>query len=302
MWLITDGTSGRWQLGIGDPTFLGWFTVFAYALAAYMCASALKVVRGNHEVPRRQEDRATLRRFWLGLTFAMGFLAINKQLDLQTLLTEVARDSAHEEGWYETRRAVQVWFVKLVGVFALTVGTLVTFRMRHLLRYVMRPLLGIVCLLTFVTARAASFHHIDQMLKTEVLGVRTNGWLELSGIALVIWGARRIGGGQPLVNYLVKRLNKSALMRWLPAGVYARVRHAMRWATGQLAAERAEAVEKQYTRQAPRSTPFPRRPVAVPSPPPSVEATVVELQRSQAPREEMHIQVRVREVTDKSDS
>ena len=29
--------NNRWQPNIGDPTFMGWFTVFAYLLVAFLC-------------------------------------------------------------------------------------------------------------------------------------------------------------------------------------------------------------------------------------------------------------------------
>ena len=315
MWLVTDGVSGRWEPGIGDPTFLGWFTVLAYGFTAYLCASAYRVVLGNHDNPRRAEDRATLRKFWVGLGWLMAFLAVNKQLDLQTLLTEIARDAAREQGWYDTRRSVQVGFVKLVGLLALVTGSVITWRMRRLLGFVLRPLLGIVCLLTFVTARAASFHHLDLMLRTEVLGLRTNGIFELSGIALVAWGARRIGAGKAFFSYVRQRLDRSALMRWLPQAWYQPVRHAIRWVTGELAAERAEAVERRYTVPRSGSVPFPPRPGTDPHPggrapqaPPSGRPSdpVQPLRRPGQPqdkqarvkprREETHIQVTVRDV------
>ena len=41
-------------------------------------------------------------------------LGINKQLDFQTLLTEIGRKIAHAQGWYEQRQEVQVIFVSLL--------------------------------------------------------------------------------------------------------------------------------------------------------------------------------------------
>jgi hypothetical protein len=38
-------------------------------------------------------------------------LGINKQLDLQTALTEFGRVLADNQGWYDKRQVVQVWFI-----------------------------------------------------------------------------------------------------------------------------------------------------------------------------------------------
>lgn len=68
---------GEWRPGIGDPTFMGWFTVFSY----FMCAAvALSVCTLN-----RAQDRR-FARFWLVIGVVMVLLGINKQLDLQSLL------------------------------------------------------------------------------------------------------------------------------------------------------------------------------------------------------------------------
>ena len=35
--LLASFESGEWRLGIGDPTPIGWLTVFAYLVAAIVC-------------------------------------------------------------------------------------------------------------------------------------------------------------------------------------------------------------------------------------------------------------------------
>ena len=49
---------------------------------------------------------------------------------------------------------------------------------------------GAVFLVVFVVVRAASFHHVDILLRSEALGLRVNALLELSGIACIGWNAR----------------------------------------------------------------------------------------------------------------
>jgi len=64
---------------------MGWFTVFSYfacSLAAFFASRAA----------RDAERRAFL--FWSAICLLMIFLGINKQLDLQSLFTEVGRQIA----------------------------------------------------------------------------------------------------------------------------------------------------------------------------------------------------------------
>ncbi len=167
----------RWRPGIGDPTVMGWVTVLVYALAALTAGLAMW-----------RSGKIADRRMWALVTILMTMLCINKQLDLQSLFTDIGRVLAGREGWYEERRAVQKIFVfGVLGSSALLTVFMawrfLSFWKRHFLLAV-----GLAFLLTFIVVRAISFHHVDLFLKTEVSGVRMNWFLELGGIAL-IWGA-----------------------------------------------------------------------------------------------------------------
>ena len=54
---------------------------------------------------------------WFGLSILLLVLGINKQLDLQTLLTALGREIAQENGLYESRREIQLIFVILFALF-----------------------------------------------------------------------------------------------------------------------------------------------------------------------------------------
>ncbi|MGZ8939513.1 MAG: hypothetical protein ACXW32_09920 [Limisphaerales bacterium] len=176
---FTDGDV--WRPGIGDPTFMGWLTVVAYFGAAYLCGRELMKARRING-PREKTF------FWATLTILLVFLGFNKQLDLQTLLTLTARRIAIAQGWYENRRIVQIVFVSVVGIAG--VFTILAMRLLVWKHGDLRlPLIGFVVLLVFVVARAASFHHIDQLINFRMGWVRMNWVLELGAIALVAWGA-----------------------------------------------------------------------------------------------------------------
>jgi hypothetical protein len=82
----------RWRPEIGDPSFMGWFTVVAYGIVALLAA----------RVRLKGKDR-----IWLAVTLGMAALCVNKQLDLQSLFTHIGRVASHHLGWYEQRRVAE---------------------------------------------------------------------------------------------------------------------------------------------------------------------------------------------------
>jgi len=89
-----------WRPGIGDPTVMGWVTVGAYAVAAAVAGVAAHRARGA-AAPHPGPDRT-----WLLVAGLMALLCVNKQLDLQSLFTDLGRVLAREQGWYARRREV----------------------------------------------------------------------------------------------------------------------------------------------------------------------------------------------------
>ena len=167
----------RWRPGIGDPSPMGWFTVAAYALAAFLAWRAWRFER---------------RRIWLGVAVAMALLCANKQFDLQSLFTDIGREVARSFDQYENRRRFQRVFV--IGLLAVVAVFAPLFAWKHRAFLAGHKLLaaGFVFLLTFIVVRAISFHHVDAILKTpRAGGLKLNWILELAGIALVALGALR---------------------------------------------------------------------------------------------------------------
>jgi len=177
----------RWQPTIGDPTIMGWFTVFAYAVAALLAGwTAIKVNRD-----RVLQGGARVRTVWVLVAILLGFLCVNKQLDLQSLFTDMARAVFKAHGWYGERRAYQEGFV--LGAIGLS-GALAfwfTWKYRSFWRSHTLLVSGLFFLLTFIVLRAISFHHVDQFLGSRVEGVKMNWLLELTGIFLVALAAAR---------------------------------------------------------------------------------------------------------------
>jgi hypothetical protein len=182
---------GQWQPGIGDPSIIGWLTVVAYFLTATLCGLCWVWPR----FIARQRYRSP-GEFWLFLAVVLIILGINKQLDLQSWFTEFGRQVAIENGWYRQRREVQFQFIMALGLMAIAVfiglGRLwyVNRQRRPSSRLALGlAVLGLGFLVCFILVRAASFHHVDHLLRWQLGGLTMNGFLELLGIGLIATGA-----------------------------------------------------------------------------------------------------------------
>lgn len=191
--LIAAVENGRWRPGIGDPTVLGWVTVAAYLVAALGCfRAACREPRTSNERPAR------LARFWLVLCGLLVALAINKQLDLQSLLTQIGRDVLKSRGLYEQRRVMQVGFIALVAIVCAGAIAGFLWAARPLLPARWLAFVGTAFIFAFIVVRAASFHHVDVLLAARIGGMKWNWVLELGGIAAVAIAAFRVSpGGNP---------------------------------------------------------------------------------------------------------
>lgn len=182
--LLATGADGRWRIGIGDPSVFGWVAVAGYFAAALLCWRASTAARRLPcGVPRTLSLQRRVVWFWRALVLVMAALGVNKQLDLQSLFTEIGRAVALSQGWYGRRHVVQLAFVIGLGGVGILGAGLLAYWLRGVVRQVLGPALGVTALFVFVVIRAASFHRVDFALMSG--SARLNGVLELGGIALV---------------------------------------------------------------------------------------------------------------------
>jgi hypothetical protein len=184
---------GSWRPGIGDPTAIGWLTTFSYVLATGLClASYFFISRASAHATSRatvvSDDRGEAR-LWLALSIAMALLGINKQLDLQTLLTEVGRTVARQQGWYQRRHHVQLIFAMVFTAAAVAGALLLVFLARRHGAGVRVALFGGTLLIGFIVVRMLSFHNIDRLLGRRWGEWTTSALCELGGIAGIALGA-----------------------------------------------------------------------------------------------------------------
>jgi hypothetical protein len=176
--LAATADDGRWHAGIGDPTIWGWITVVVYVIATYRCFLKTYLAKNN----------STNYFNWLCLAIFLLLLGINKQLDLQTLFTEIFRDLANAHGWYEQRRKVQIFFIAMVGITMSVALILLRMYLYEAWRKHKLIWYGMFFLCTFIISRAASFHHVDILINTKLFGLKMNFILENGALLLVILG------------------------------------------------------------------------------------------------------------------
>lgn len=182
--LVAAMTTYGWEPGPGDPSKAGWII-----FASYLVVSAFL-----WHTARREQAAGQDTFLWRVLAVACLVLAINKQLDLHNAITSLGRNLARAEGWYEQRRNFQLGLILAVlaaGGLAIwwTVRRLGANRQRHRL-----TLAGMITLIGFIALRAASFHHLDALLRMEYGTVRLHAVIEFSGICflfLAAWQAAR---------------------------------------------------------------------------------------------------------------
>jgi hypothetical protein len=167
----------QWSFSIGDPTFMGWIVTLAYLAAAALCLRSGQAAGGKEA------------SFWKWASLCLLLLGLNKQLDLQTLLIDVARQWARAGGWYQHRRLFQAIFILGLALAGIAGVCKLAREFRSSGRAVKGAIFGLSLTLLFVLIRAASFHHVDQILRFELLGARAHFLLETFGIAIVALSA-----------------------------------------------------------------------------------------------------------------
>lgn len=172
-----------WTPGIGDPHVMGWVTVAVYATCA-LAALQLSIRNPFHGPGAWRE-----RLFWGGICVFMICLAVNKQLDLQTLMTVIGRCHAKLNGWYEQRQTMQRGFIKALALGALLLALATAWFLRASLRRNALAVLGLALVLGFVVIRAVGFHDVDKLISTELMSIRLNWIFELSGLVLILLSA-----------------------------------------------------------------------------------------------------------------
>lgn len=160
-------------------SFFGWMTLLAYFLTSMLCAfGALSQLFQRRDF-----------FFWLLLTLLLIFLGLNKHFHLHNYITEMLRGLAKSHGWYGERRRVQMLFIVMLGLLLPIIFFIFRTMLAQLwLRYRI-IITGSVLLIIFIVVRAASFHHVQAILYTNIGSIRLYQLIELLIISLIFIGS-----------------------------------------------------------------------------------------------------------------
>jgi hypothetical protein len=168
-----------WSPTIGDPTLTGWIIVFAYFMTA---AAALTLFLS-------QKLTESDRIYWLILSILLTFLGINKQLDLQTLFTQVGKEFVTSIGLYSYRLLIQlpiaIIFISVMILFGNKIARIPS--SNPMIRAISTG--GTILLLIFIAIRTLSMHHIDHLLSISLYNFALNQFLEFTAILFIFLGA-----------------------------------------------------------------------------------------------------------------
>ena len=167
----------EWQTSSIRADMADWLTVLAYLFAAFLSARAAR-----HAMLNPQAREST---FWRATAVIQVLLGINELLDLQTLLTSLGRAHAKANGWYGEHRRVQYLFVVGLAVAAMAAGTFMLWLTRRTHAAVRLALAGLVLIGLFVLLRAASFHHLNEVLGGGAPAFTWGSLQEMAGILTV---------------------------------------------------------------------------------------------------------------------
>ena len=155
-----------------------------YAAAAWATFQLLIASEETHTGPNE-------RWFWRALLAGLVFLGVNKQLDLQSALTEIGRILADKQGWYADRHQLQMALIAGMATMGLTLFAATLHLTWGAPASTHWAMLGGVALVVFVVIRAASFHHVDAFLGYRLSGLRVNWLLEMGALLLILVSALR---------------------------------------------------------------------------------------------------------------
>ena len=183
--IVSAVRDGSWYWGLGDPDAGAILVTFLYFITGSLC---FFVARRLHLEESAFHTKSEVF-FWIALGTLLILLGINKQADLQSLITLYGRDLFKYFGLYKVRRTFQIAFIAIVAL----IGSIVVALALSLVRYwnwcCKIAVMGLGFQSAFVVIRAASFHQVDQWLGIRLLDMKMNLILESIGLVLILLSA-----------------------------------------------------------------------------------------------------------------
>jgi len=150
----------QWQAVRGDHTFWSWVITAAYFITIFL----------TFRYTWKHRENRPLRFLWTFISIFVLLMGINKQLDVQILVTLIGRFCAYHLGLRQYRYVI--YFAFFLGLFlAMVTGfTILFIRSRSVISRSKLPLGGVLVLMFFVLIRAG-YIHVEHVHGLELLGI-----------------------------------------------------------------------------------------------------------------------------------
>ena len=169
----------EWLSRSGDTTFWSWVITLLYAIAMVVAIYYVVKIKGK--------ESSDKRFLWICISIFLVGMGINKQLDLQILLTMAGSFIAEHQGWYEYRRLIQKIFTIGFLICLSAAGGVILFRIRRIIRQSIMELSGVAILVFFAVIRAGSINHLNKAIVFEQRKVSHIHGLEFLGLAVILF-------------------------------------------------------------------------------------------------------------------
>ena len=189
----------QWYWGLGDPDLGAVLVTGLYFLVAFACLMAgrlsptpgrpLNRPAATFSPSNGKKENSGEVWAWYTLSVLMFCLGINKQADLQSLLTLYGRDMLRTAGLYDVRREIQVVFITGVMLVAALTSLSALWMARRWSWACRFAAVGLGFQAAFIVIRAASFHHVDRLLRFQLADIKMNLLLESVGLIVVLMAA-----------------------------------------------------------------------------------------------------------------
>ncbi|HYN35180.1 MAG TPA: hypothetical protein VES40_21325 [Ilumatobacteraceae bacterium] len=151
--------------------------IFAYGLAALLAASW--GVRERRWTAVRHLDWWPF--YWFMSAALLVVIGVGRAGALGDLISEIGREQARSNGWYDTRRSLQAAVVIVVAVVWFLGVAVAVLRVPPRRRRYLPHVILLSTIIAFAAIRLVSLHQIDTVLyRRDVAGVRIVAVVELS--------------------------------------------------------------------------------------------------------------------------
>ena len=168
-----------------DQSIVGYLITAGYLLSSLLLFCSLFYKPDRYDSMGSKHSTP----LWLASATLALLLGINKQLDLQTYLTQWGRDLFRNWGIYTGRRTAQLYASVLMISLIVAAAVYAIVFVRRVGWGLRVTILGLAICLAYVVLRLISIHHVDHWFRVDIGGWKMSWVVELTGVGITLVGA-----------------------------------------------------------------------------------------------------------------